>query len=891
MDKGYVSKTNIEEYNQYFSNFVSNQQHQLTFDQKSLDTDRIMGAFNHNSRADDDQDIMIIDSDILSEMIMASPEKNHKKGKRKSNYMDMSVEYNTAGERVINRKELQIDKPNKNLEVVVERKELEYGPECSRDRVSSGNGKELVQTIRRSSNKDLIGFYEQTDISTPGKSKNGERKKLFGSNENNLHFSNSFGEEPKILDSCLLTKEYHCDDDMCLAKSASVALLMKKKLKKQVSSSTNTNDRLNFPVTISEDLMPIVDIDTHSSYNTEESSMLQPSSSVVNMLQSLPRSSRLENQSRLSFNYGSEENLSKPSSPLKQMQEMSFGDQAFKKSHQTSTSTLIHNKQLILNTLDNLTSNSYDNSMIFESDDIYNLDEHNRNSQKSRAPFTKMSVPNIHNLQIQLPGVKSNESESQKENFKNIQNNSISKSLSSKNSNQQVNNYQYQDNFDTFDNSKIPKNKILAQNAQNEESILDSFSNKTQAIKNRISQKAFKNWNKISQSNSPVSENPNKNLISSNQFSQLKLNLDIPQENTIDAEDTTERLHTKKIKKNVDTKHSTNCLIKNIDLQDTKRNKINSNMISCKSYIDLNNTMFGGGLGRPSNVLTTFEDKHDDDLDNTSVYQEILDPKQMYYGSQEGSYYEFNDYYSNCQTSLSCSILDQDEKHQDYDSYQTSVHNSDDYQNLAYLEKSNASDYGLKIPELFTDLVYNNTILSNHSNHDKHQEEQDNSQLFNSNAQSYKSEFPMKQFESNSGFRVSFYSFLKEIFKIKDMFLNFELKIALDHYSDREEFKFRLINFFYTKNIMNKSYFTNLLPWRNCQNYWLTNYASDLKIENITNFVSEKCKKQNQYAWMSKLDTAKKRTNFSMMNNRTRKILISVKSLNLGTKNIHAEFI
>lgn len=156
---------------------------------------------------------------------------------------------------------------------------------------------------------------------------------------------------------------------------------------------------------------------------------------------------------------------------------------------------------------------------------------------------------------------------------------------------------------------------------------------------------------------------------------------------------------------------------------------------------------------------------------------------------------------------------------------------------------------------------------------------------------SRRSDLPQSQFESNSGFRVSFYSFLKELRKIGDPFLNFELKIALDHYSDRDEYKQKLIDFFYRKNLVNASYHRNLLPWRRCQNYWLVNYVSKSPIQAISNFGSGKLKKSFQYSWMSTSDASRKRTKFCMLNNRQRKVLIQVKTLSQDTSNIHPEFI
>lgn len=129
---------------------------------------------------------------------------------------------------------------------------------------------------------------------------------------------------------------------------------------------------------------------------------------------------------------------------------------------------------------------------------------------------------------------------------------------------------------------------------------------------------------------------------------------------------------------------------------------------------------------------------------------------------------------------------------------------SHNYENSAYLKSSNISNTSELQIEV---LPYNSGDTDdNFYDHDSQHR----------SVQSYRSEFPESEFESNAGFRVSFYSFLKEVLKNKDPFLNFELKIALEHYSDREEFKKKLMNFFYKKNIMNNSYHRNLLPWRNC---------------------------------------------------------------------------
>lgn len=131
---------------------------------------------------------------------------------------------------------------------------------------------------------------------------------------------------------------------------------------------------------------------------------------------------------------------------------------------------------------------------------------------------------------------------------------------------------------------------------------------------------------------------------------------------------------------------------------------------------------------------------------------------------------------------------------------------------------------------------------------------------------------------------MSFYSFLKELLKNKDPFLNFDLEMALEHYSDRREFKEQLITFFKNKDIMNKTYTKNKMTWRRSQNFWLTHSSPDLKLAKVSNFISVNgCKKSDQYSWMSKINLKRNRTHFLMVANRSRKVLLNVKSLSRDT--------
>jgi hypothetical protein len=113
----------------------------------------------------------------------------------------------------------------------------------------------------------------------------------------------------------------------------------------------------------------------YSNFNTEES-MLQPSSSVVNMLQSLPRSS---NQETKNFDSHS----SKISSQITSPHEMSFGVFKERDILKQNSSTYLHNRELVKNTLDKVTISS-------ENDSLVHLPSV---TQEERKPFGQRSVP------------------------------------------------------------------------------------------------------------------------------------------------------------------------------------------------------------------------------------------------------------------------------------------------------------------------------------------------------------------------------------------------------------------------------------------------------------------------------------------------------------------
>lgn len=143
----------------------------------------------------------------------------------------------------------------------------------------------------------------------------------------------------------------------------------------------------------------------------------------------------------------------------------------------------------------------------------------------------------------------------------------------------------------------------------------------------------------------------------------------------------------------------------------------------------------------------------------------------------------------------------------------------------------------------------------------------------------------------SSLYKISFLSFMKQLMRMNNIFLNFELEIAVQHYTENIDFKERLMKFFYSKEIMNSVVNKSSLDWRYCEEYWLKNFASNLKIDRLSNFKGSTERRLQVYSWMTQIDQNKCKTQFTMLNNRTRKLIITTKNLPLNAKKINAFFI
>jgi hypothetical protein len=138
---------------------------------------------------------------IIENSLLHSSDKRVRHGSRVT---DTSMEYTTAGERIWNQKSKEYFKNGGNQsDMKIKITEIEVrnvNPvELSVSELadhSMDKTKELVETIRRGSNKDLHSLCNQTNKVTPGK-KGEMRRRLFDSSHKELEFSNSFGETSK----------------------------------------------------------------------------------------------------------------------------------------------------------------------------------------------------------------------------------------------------------------------------------------------------------------------------------------------------------------------------------------------------------------------------------------------------------------------------------------------------------------------------------------------------------------------------------------------------------------------------------------------------------------------------------------------------------------------
>ena len=132
-------------------------------------------------------------------------------------------------------------------------------------------------------------------------------------------------------------------------------------------------------------------------------------------------------------------------------------------------------------------------------------------------------------------------------------------------------------------------------------------------------------------------------------------------------------------------------------------------------------------------------------------------------------------------------------------------------------------------------------------------------------------------------------NFMREMYANFNHFLNFELKIAISHYVDRLSFKNKLISFFKTKEILNSDLQRGRILWRDTAEYWLDRFRANLLIDKVAPFGC-RGKNSGNFSWMTRVEKSKYRTYFDMLNNRTRKVIISIKNLPMNVRKIRANF-
>lgn len=142
----------------------------------------------------------------------------------------------------------------------------------------------------------------------------------------------------------------------------------------------------------------------------------------------------------------------------------------------------------------------------------------------------------------------------------------------------------------------------------------------------------------------------------------------------------------------------------------------------------------------------------------------------------------------------------------------------------------------------------------------------------------------------SSLYKISFLSFMKQLMKARNTFINFELEIAVQHYSENLKFKEQLIRFFHSKEIMNSTITRSKMTWTKSENFWLTKFASNLKIDRLAKFQSD-IKRTELFSWMTQVDQASSKSRFTIVNNRSRKVLMTSKNLPMNAKKIHAVFV
>lgn len=141
-------------------------------------------------------------------------------------------------------------------------------------------------------------------------------------------------------------------------------------------------------------------------------------------------------------------------------------------------------------------------------------------------------------------------------------------------------------------------------------------------------------------------------------------------------------------------------------------------------------------------------------------------------------------------------------------------------------------------------------------------------------------------FASNSIFKVSFYSLLKELGRTAEPKTKKKILQILRNYSEKAEYKEKVIDFFEENNLFNKDIYKKNSRSEN-EKLDISTYFQNSNPEEFGIFKQKNDQKLKlNFAWKTKRLKNRCRTRFSIIESRSRKVLLGVDSLPMNAKKV-----
>lgn len=139
---------------------------------------------------------------------------------------------------------------------------------------------------------------------------------------------------------------------------------------------------------------------------------------------------------------------------------------------------------------------------------------------------------------------------------------------------------------------------------------------------------------------------------------------------------------------------------------------------------------------------------------------------------------------------------------------------------------------------------------------------------------------------------LSFKEFLKEILKKNKGYINYELELALKKFEDNPIFKQRIVDFLDKKYLNNTAIWQKRINWRQDEIKIMQNFYSKNKIEAFTDVSNFRDKSKNdRFLGVVSTSLKDKSSIYSLMDNRGKKVLLTVKRLPEGLKKLKTQVV